>query len=45
MNNLVEKHELMQFDHDSFWQPMDTMREFKMLNKMYDENNAPWKVW
>ena len=35
MNNLVRKGELMQFDHDGFWQPMDTMREYEMLNKMY----------
>ena len=45
MNNLVKHGELMQFDHDGFWQPMDTMREYKMLNKMYDENKAAWKVW
>ena len=45
MNNLVKHQELMQFDHDGFWQPMDTMREYLMLNKMYDENKAAWKVW
>ena len=45
MKKLVKKGELMQFDHDGFWQPMDTMREFKLLNKLYSENNAPWKIW
>ena len=45
MKNLVEAKELMQFDHDGFWQPMDTMREYKMLNNMYSENKAPWKIW
>ena len=29
--NLVEAKQLMQFDHDGFWQPMDTMREYKCL--------------
>tara|TARA_R110002074_G_scaffold65303_3_gene155355 strand:- start:542 stop:1327 length:786 start_codon:yes stop_codon:yes gene_type:complete len=45
MKSLVEHGELMQFDHDGFWQPMDTMREYKMLNEMYSENKAPWKIW
>ena len=45
MNDLVKAKELMQFDHDGFWQPMDTMREFKMLNEMYKNNKAPWKKW
>ena len=45
MNKLVEAKQLMQFDHDGFWQPMDTMREYKMLNEMYLEKNAPWRIW
>ena len=45
MNKLVEAKQLMQFVHDGFWQPMDTMREYKMLNEMYLEKNAPWRIW
>lgn len=45
MNSLVNSKQLMQFDHDGFWQPMDTMREYKMLNKMISEQKAPWKIW
>ena len=45
MKELVESKQLMQFDHDGFWQPMDTMREYKMLNSMYSEKKAPWKIW
>jgi glucose-1-phosphate cytidylyltransferase len=45
MKNLVEAKQLMQFDHDGFWQPMDTMREYKMLNNLYLEKKAPWKIW
>lgn len=45
MNNLVESRQLMQYDHDGFWQPMDTMREYKMLNKMYAEKKSPWRKW
>lgn len=45
MQKLVKKRELMQFDHDGFWQPMDTMKEYELLNKIYNKNRAPWKVW
>ena len=36
---------LYAYQHKGFWQPMDTYREATMLNKMWDENKAPWKVW
>ena len=45
MKNLVEVKQLMQFDHDGFWQPMDTMREYKILNSLYADKRAPWKIW
>ena len=45
MKDLVKARQLMQFDHDGFWQPMDTMREYKMLNNMYSDKKAPWKIW
>lgn len=31
--------------YDGFWEPMDTFREYKLLNYLWDSNNAPWKVW
>ncbi len=42
MMKLVKDKKLMQFNHDGFWQPMDTMREYLLLNEMYDSKNAPW---
>ena len=33
------------FAHDGFWQPMDTYQEFMLLNRMWDEGRAAWKVW
>lgn len=42
MMKLVNDKQLMQFNHDGFWQPMDTMREYLLLNAMYDTKNAPW---
>jgi len=32
----------MMFKHDGFWQPMDTSREYKLLNSLYDSGKAPW---
>ena len=33
------------YRHDGFWQPMDTYREFQMLNELWSQGRAPWKVW
>ncbi len=45
MIQLVEDRQLMQFNHDGFWQPMDTHREYVFLNSLYEQNKAPWKIW
>ena len=45
VKKLVSKGQLMQFNHDGFWQPMDTFREYTLLNRLYTENSAPWKKW
>lgn len=42
---LAEKRELMSFRHKGFWQCMDTQREMKLLNDLWVNNKAPWKVW
>jgi glucose-1-phosphate cytidylyltransferase len=45
MDELVERGELAAYRHEGFWEPMDTMREFKQLNGMWDSGTAPWKMW
>jgi glucose-1-phosphate cytidylyltransferase len=45
LEKLVSLGELMAYRHEGFWQPMDTYREFVMLNEIWDSGNAPWKVW
>lgn len=42
---LAAEHELAAFRHEGFWQPMDTYRESVLLNEMWDQGTAPWKVW
>jgi glucose-1-phosphate cytidylyltransferase len=37
--------ELMMFAHTGFWQPMDTYREWKMLDEMWEAGTAEWKIW
>lgn len=33
------------YTHDGFWQPMDTYHEFMMLNQLWNDGRAAWKVW
>lgn len=42
---LARERQLMAYRHDGFWQPMDTYREYTMLNQMWSDDDAPWKVW
>ncbi|PJZ61804.1 glucose-1-phosphate cytidylyltransferase [Leptospira adleri] len=42
MRKLVSEGQLMMYEHDGFWQPMDTSREFELLNKLYNQGKAPW---
>lgn len=45
MERLVSEGQLAAFKHDGFWQPMDTMRDVRLVNDIWAKNNAPWKVW
>ena len=42
VRQLVGDGELMMYEHDGFWQPMDTSREYQLLNTLYNEGRAPW---
>ena len=42
---LAADGQLHAYRHDGFWQPMDTYREFQMLNELWSQGRAPWKVW
>jgi glucose-1-phosphate cytidylyltransferase len=45
MKQLTADGKLAAFRHDGFWQPMDTFQEFTLLNKLWEDGKAPWKVW
>jgi glucose-1-phosphate cytidylyltransferase len=42
---LASDGNLAAYKHDGFWQPMDTIRETKLLNDMWDSGSASWKTW
>lgn len=42
---LAAQKQLMAYKHYDFWQCMDTQRDKKKLEEMWEEGNAPWKVW
>lgn len=45
LTQLANMGQLMAFEHDGFWQPMDTLREKNMLEELWTSGKAPWKVW
>ena len=45
MERLAADEQLMMFRHEGFWQPMDTPREFSLLNDLWSSGKAPWKTW
>ncbi len=42
---LAEMEQMMAFEHDDFWQPMDTLRDKIHLEELWSSGNAPWKIW
>ena len=42
---LAENGQLMAYQHEGFWQPMDTLRDKQELQELWDSGNAPWRQW
>ncbi len=45
LENLALDGELMAYKHDGFWHCMDTQRDKKHLEELWEAGKAPWKVW
>lgn len=43
--SLAENKQLMAYEHQGFWQPMDTLRDKIHLENLWNNNQAPWKIW
>lgn len=45
LQQLAKDQQLVVYLHKGFWQPMDTFREWRLLNELWESNRAPWKNW
>ena len=45
MRALVGDRQLAVYEHDDFWQCMDTYRDWQLLNKLIETGRAPWMIW
>ncbi|NJL91963.1 MAG: glucose-1-phosphate cytidylyltransferase [Coleofasciculaceae cyanobacterium SM2_1_6] len=45
LTGLVNQQQLAAFYHGGFWHPMDTLRDKKYLESLWNSGKAPWKVW
>ena len=45
LQNLASNDLLSAYKHAGFWQPMDTLRDKHYLESLWDDDNAPWKIW
>jgi glucose-1-phosphate cytidylyltransferase len=45
LERLTRDRQLMMYEHDGFWQPMDTLREKVLLEELWAAGKAPWKTW
>lgn len=45
LERLARAGQLMAYQHTSYWQCMDTLREKYLLERLWQSGNAPWKMW
>jgi glucose-1-phosphate cytidylyltransferase len=45
LERLAAEGQLMAYRHTSFWQCMDTLRDKRLLENLWQDARAPWKVW
>ncbi|HEX5341317.1 MAG TPA: glucose-1-phosphate cytidylyltransferase [Duganella sp.] len=45
LEQLSTSGQLAAFQHEGFWQPMDTLRDKTYLESLWQDGKAPWKVW
>lgn len=45
LERLAADGQLAAYRHDYFWQCMDTLRDKRLLESLWQSDKAPWKVW
>jgi glucose-1-phosphate cytidylyltransferase len=45
LEHIAADGQLAAYQHEAFWQCMDTLRDVHLLDKLWSEGSAPWKIW
>ncbi len=45
MERIAQDGQMMAYKHKGFWRCMDTQRDKKILEKLWEKGDAPWKIW
>lgn len=45
LEHIAQDSQLMAWQHQGFWHPMDTIRDSQHLNELWNTGAAPWKIW
>lgn len=45
LERLAHEGQLSAYRHNGFWQPMDSLRDKRVLEDLWNRENPPWKVW
>ena len=45
LESLASDGELVAYRHRGFWQPMDTLRDVRVLQALWESGEAPWAAW
>jgi glucose-1-phosphate cytidylyltransferase len=45
LERLAENEQIHAFEHDGFWQPMDTLRDKNYIEELWQSGKAPWRKW
>lgn len=45
LENLAKQQQLVTYQHQGFWQCMDTQRDMRLLEDLWEQGNPAWKVW
>ena len=45
LEGLAAMDQLAAYRHDDFWQCMDTLRDVRLLENLWQKGNPPWMVW
>lgn len=45
LDNLSADKQIVAYRHSGFWSPMETVRDRTLLEEMWNNKTAPWKIW